>query len=137
MKRRVFLSYAHTGQDPDVVEPRMRRLVQEFKKHFIDAYCNLDDPVTKGFKNPGEYVAHALVELKKCDAVVAIKASAHKSEGQLMEIGAALAWEKPVWLLMHESARGKTYIDDPDISKQVKYWNTEDDLVAKIEELTQ
>ena len=125
-----FISYAWTGEDQKVVTQRMATVRDLLNKHNVAHYINLFDERTKSFTHPGEFVQ---------DAMIVVKSSARKSEGQLMEIGAALYEKKPVSLLLHESAADQTYIDDSLISDMVVSWNEsnlKESLLALLDELS-
>ena len=125
-----FISYAWTGEDKKVVTQRMATVRDVLNKHNVAHYINLFDERTKSFTHPGEFVQ---------DAMIVVKSSARKSEGQLMEIGAALYEKKPVSLLLHESAADQTYIDDSLISDMVVSWNEsnlKESLLALLDELS-
>lgn len=131
----VFLSFAYTGQDQAVIEQRMKKLYDMFTRVGIKTYCNLYDDNCKEFTLPGEFVCAAIEELKSCTKLVAIVASDHRSQGQLMEIGAAIALNLPVVTLMNESAKGSGYIEDPHISLETYYWHTDDQLLQSVNEM--
>lgn len=125
----VFLSFAYTGQDQSVIEQRMEKIYHIFTQAGIKVYCNLYDDNCNGFTLPGEFVCAAIEELKSCTKMVAIVASDHRSQGQLMEIGAAIAIGMPVVTLMNESAKGTGYIEDPHISSETQYWHNDEELL--------
>ncbi len=95
----------------------------------IKTYCNLYDDNCKNFTLPGEFVCTAIDELKECTKLVAIVASDHRSQGQLMEIGAAIALGMPVMTLMNVSAKGTGYIEDPHISSESQFWHDDEELL--------
>ena len=134
-----FISYAWTGEDQKVVTQRMATVRDLLNKHNVAHYINLFDERTKSFTHPGEFVQDAMDRIKECDAMIVVKSSARKSEGQLMEIGAALYEKNPVSLLLHESAADQTYIDDSLISDMVVSWNEsnlKESLLALLDELS-
>lgn len=102
----VFLSFAFTGQDQSVIEHRMKNIYKILVDGGIKTYCNLYGDNCKNFTLPGEFVCTAIDELKECTKLVAIVASDHRSQGQLMEIGAAIALGMPVMTFMNASAKG-------------------------------
>lgn len=125
----VFLSFAFTGQDQAVIEKRMEGIYKALQNAGIKAYCNLYDDNCKDFTLPGEYICAAIEELKGRTKLVAIVASDHRSQGQLMEIGAAIALGLPVITFMNESAKGTGYIEDPRISQVTSFWRTDVELL--------
>jgi hypothetical protein len=108
--QRIFLSYAWTGEDKAVVAERMRKLRGMFVSEGFDAYCNFDDPKTTHFTEPRQYLLAAIEELRACDVVLVVQASERRSEGLLIEVGAAMALGKQVVVAQHQSARGLSYL---------------------------
>jgi len=129
----VFCSYAFTGEDTATVQNRMKLVVAAFSTAGIRAYCNLDDPDVADFSTAKQYIDHALGVLKGMDVVCVIMTSERRSEGMLMEIGAAYAAGKPIILARHVSASGRTYIDT--LATTVFDWSTEDELLTGIQAL--
>lgn len=133
---KIFCSYAFTGLDPDQVVRHMRLVVDTLSAQGHTAYCHRFDPAYDDIQQQNDIKAifqKALAELAECDAVVAIIMSPHRSVGQLIEIGAALAQDKPVYLFEHESAAGSTYL--PQLLTKHFRWNTNDELVAALSSL--
>ncbi|MCA9328153.1 toll/interleukin-1 receptor domain-containing protein [Candidatus Saccharibacteria bacterium] len=133
--QKVFLSYAWTGEDQTTVQKRMESIVDILEAHEIPYYYNQLDSDTEKFTAPGQYVKHALEKLKDCGALMAVVSSERRSQGQLMEIGAALYAGLPVFVAMHQSATGTGYLEDQNLSDFSFTWSSEDDLLKGIEEL--
>lgn len=67
---------------------------------------------------------------------MAIIASGRKSEGQLMEIGATLAAHKPLYVFVHDSARGvSSHL--PKLATEVHTWLSDEDLASKVASIRQ
>lgn len=130
---KVFCSYAYTGEDESVVADRMRRVVDMLMEQKLGVYCIEFDVGAKHFTEPHQYVERALQQMQRCDAVYVVMTSARRSEGMLIEIGAALELKKPIILALHESARGKTYV--PEFADVMKTWKTDDELIVATKEL--
>lgn len=131
--RRVFCSYAYTGEDKTTVERRMNAVLDVFHAAGLETYCIMCDERTAGFTNPGQYIRLALREVKNSDVVFALKSSERRSEGQLLEIGAALALDIPVIYAQHESSIGNTYVDT--LAEHTFLWQNEGDLPHAIRAL--
>ena len=136
-KQKVFLSFAFTDHDPDIVVARMRKIVDVLAARDITAYCNEFDKRVKDFTQPGQYIKSALPEIAKNDVYLAIVTSDHRSIGQLMEFGVAKYLQKPVFLLQHSSAVGTTYLDDKLLSDSVHVWSTDDELLQIVQSLVE
>lgn len=135
--QKIFLSYAFNGHDPKIVVPRMKRLSSQLRESGYEVYLNLEDKRTEKFISPGDYAVDSLIRLKECDVLVVVKASQSHSEGMLIEIGAAMSAGMPIYLILHTSARGATYLDDPLISKSTLTWESEEELDDALKTLTQ
>lgn len=127
---KIFLSYAFTGEDKETVERRMRRIVDAFVKKGHTAYCNMFDEETKVFLTPREFVFDAVKKLRDYDTVIVINTSERRSEGVLIEVGAALALDKRIVVAQHKSSVNTTYL--PELSETTFIWEDEDELVDKL-----
>ncbi len=132
MKPKLFLSYAFTGEDKETVTNRMDKVRSLLRELGFNAYCNFDDPNVAGHTMPGQYIESAIKELKTRDVLIALIVSERRIQGQLMEIGAALALDKPVYSLIHTSAVQKGYVQDPTISTAWYEWSDERSLQEAI-----
>jgi nucleoside 2-deoxyribosyltransferase len=132
-KHKVFCSYALTGEDRATVAERLQLVAQMLKDAGIQAYCNLHDTTIKRPADPKRCIDAALKALKSCDVVFVIQASERRSEGMLIEIGAAYAAGKPIILARHQSAKGKTYLDQ--LAQKTVDWRTNQDLQRVLQEL--
>jgi hypothetical protein len=130
---KLFCAYAFTGEKLEEVTERMHVVVDTLTTHGHQAYCNLFDDYRQTLIGPKAICMYAFEMLKKHDAVVAIMASERRSEGQLMEIGAALALGKPVFLLQHKSAANTSYM--PELATKTAVWETLDDLAEALGKL--
>ncbi len=124
---RLFISYAWTGEDQATVETRMSAVVRALRDAGYDVYINLEDRDTKGFSTTGEYVTDAIQKMESCDAIIIIKTSERRSEGQLMEIGAAIAYGIPRVLCLKKGLNDTTYLDDPLLSASTISWGDDND----------
>ncbi len=127
---KIFCSFAQTGEDTRLVQERMERVVALLTSLGHEVYCILFDAERDKFQMNGEFLKLALGNIKQYDHVLAIVTSERRSEGMLMEIGAAIELGKPIYLLQHESSVGKTYL--PEIADKHKTWLDEDDLIQQL-----
>lgn len=95
-------------------------------------YCIAFDGETKGYTAPGQYVHRGLAMLPQCQTVLVLQTSPRRSEGMLMEIGAALALGMRVVVAQHSSAVGESYIADPTLVHDSCIWNTDEELIAAV-----
>lgn len=129
-KHKIFCSYAFTGEDKLKVEARMRRVVDLIEDCGHEAYCNLFDGVTDNYDNPRQFLRRAIDQMNECDKMLVIQTSPRRSEGMLIEIGAAIARDKSILLAQHQSAAGKSYL--PDLAKRTRTWQNESELDTAI-----
>lgn len=130
---KLFCAYAFTGENLEKVNERMRLVIDTLDQSGHEAYCNLFDEYRHTLVGPKPICMYAFETLKKYDALVAIVSSDRRSEGQLMEIGAAFALQKPVYLMQHQSAVGKSYV--PELAGETFVWNTNEELVEALKRL--
>lgn len=131
---KLFCSNAFTGEDFETVSRRMQLVVDALNSSGHEAYCPIFDPYKielqkrQATKKIFEY---AFQNLANCDGMVAIIASDRKSEGQLMEIGAMLAADKPFYLFVHESAsEAPSHLQN--LATKVFIWSSNEDLASKL-----
>jgi len=112
----------------------MECVVAALKESGHEVYCNLFDDGTIGFVDPDQFMHRALSILPGYDTVLVIQASSRRSEGLLMEVGAALALHKRIILAQHESSIGHTYL--PTLADETLIWRTGDELCDIARKLT-
>lgn len=134
---KAFVSYAFTGEDETVLTARLRNIKKVFDKLHINSYINMFSPgysdLVERNATGGEYMCSALPDLQTSDVVLVLNTSPRRSEGMLMEIGAALAWGKKIILAQHASSVGETYL--PTLAKETFVWQSDEDLLQKVEQL--
>jgi nucleoside 2-deoxyribosyltransferase len=128
---KIFLAYAFTGEDVNVVTARMKMAVNTLNTHGHEAYCNMFDPAARESQQQNDVKVifqKAFDAINRNEAVVAIFTSPSKSVGQIMEIGVAISKGKPVYLFEHTSAKGSTYLQK--VAVKTYEWATESELEA-------
>lgn len=134
--KKIFVSFSWTDTEQQMVKSIVSTVADKLRVAGHDVYVNLEDKDVADDWQPGQYVAEAINKLKSCEVLLALKITKSRSEGQLMEIGAAIALGIPVVLCMQFEADEHTYLDDPNISNQVLMWEDTDDLLQKLGEIT-
>lgn len=133
---KVFVSYAFTGEDFDSLRKRLSDIRTLFEEMGLDYYINTFAPEWRGMMDRGatggEFLDFALESMKISDIVLVLNSSERRSEGTLMEIGAAVAMGKKIILAQHQSSVGKTYT--PTVADESFVWQTEEDLLQKIKD---
>lgn len=127
---KLFCSNAVTGEDNSEVASRMRLVVDTLTAAGHDAYCPVFDTHQTELVGRDDIKAVLLYDfenIRSCDGVVVVVSSPRKSEGQLMEVGAALAAGQPIYLLWHASADGNSS-HLPKIATKVFRWQTDSEL---------
>lgn len=134
---KLFCSNAFTGEDAETVTERMQLVVDSLNSAGHDAYCPIFDPHKIELQKNNDTKAifeYAFRNLSQCDGMVAIITSDRKSEGQLMEIGAILAANKPLYVLLHESAVS-TPSHLPKLATKTLTWLSDDELAIQLSNL--
>lgn len=130
---KLFCSYAYTGEDVDVITNRMQMVVDTLKQNGHEVYCPLFDELVAPLQEANDVKSifkHAFEGIHRQEGMVVIISSERRSEGQLMEIGAALAQNKPVYLMQHDSAVTTSYL--PKLVSETYVWETNDDLKKQL-----
>ena len=105
---RIFCANSFTNEDFTTVSNRMRLVVDTLNKSGHEAYCPVFDPHKIALQEKNEtkkIFEYSFKNIAERDALVAIISSKNKSEGMLMEIGAALSKNKPVYVFVHKSLK--------------------------------
>lgn len=114
---------------------RMRGVVAALEQVGCAVYCNLFDPAWPSYHTPGEFIRRALSVLPQYDMVLVVQASPRRSEGMLMEVGAALALGKPIALAQHHSVDQQSYLSDQLIAMRTEVWRNEAELPVMVQRL--
>jgi hypothetical protein len=131
---KIFCSYAYTGKDADSVNKLMRLVVETLEASGHAVYCaRFEESMARHHANNDMkgIFDDAFKHLATSDVMAAIITSPDRSVGQLMEIGAALSQNKPVYLFEHKSSAGSTYL--PKLAAKHFQWETEADLKAALQ----
>ncbi len=131
---KIFVSYALTGEDFDVLSKRLSDIRTVFEELGVGYYINTFAPEWQSMMDRkatgGEFLYVALKSMKTCDVVLVINSSDRRSEGMLMEMGAAVATGKKIVLAQHQSSVGKTYL--PTVADDTFVWQHKFELIEKI-----
>jgi nucleoside 2-deoxyribosyltransferase len=129
--KRYFVAYRFSGEPKEVLEERLGLVVEALRKAGIDAYCNFFDQheIDKHNLNAREVMKKAFAQIDERDGLFVLIASDDKSEGQLIEVGYALAKGKHIISAIQEDV--KTYVDS--LVHQAINWNKLDDLKTQLE----
>lgn len=127
---KIFCSYAYTGEDEIVLENRLRLMVDELERLGHDVYCFHFSGSQRPGIQPKEAILEALSRLQDYDALFVMLASERRSEGLLIEVGAAISQGKKLFIAQHASAVGKTYL--PDLAEYSYVWSNEAELTQGI-----
>lgn len=128
---KVFVSYAFTGEDHAVLQERLSGLRDVFNELGLDFYINIFAADWQAMMDrnatSAEFLKDALRDMKTSDVALIIQSSERRSEGMLIEIGAAFAMGKKIVLAQHVSCVGKTYL--PTIANHTFLWNDNAELL--------
>lgn len=131
---RAFVSYRHTGAEADTTTAMLEVVRKVLSKKGI-AVSNVFFDVRKGdlpVKSPGELMVEAFGMLSRSDFVLALQLSEERSEGMLMEVGYALAKQRPVVVATRANVR-ETYL--PSMAAYDFRWENLDQLEEKLSQI--
>jgi nucleoside 2-deoxyribosyltransferase len=132
--RKYFVAYRFTGENPKELKKSLSAIVEALGKVDIEAYCNIFDQHEYDVQSlkPKQIMEKAFAKIDESDGLFVLITSENKSEGQLIEVGYALAKGKNIVAAVHEGVA--TYV--PDMANLAIKWNEPEDLRTKLEALT-
>lgn len=136
---KVFVSYAFTGEEEAALAERLHAIKGVLESLAVDYYINIYDPdyreMVENNVTPDVYLEAAFKSLKSSDVVLVINTSERRSEGMLMEVGAAKILNKKIIIAQHKTSVGKTYL--PDVADETFVWSSEVELLNSVRESIQ
>jgi nucleoside 2-deoxyribosyltransferase len=97
---KIFIAYKFTGEDINELRQTLSEICGVLHDSGYSTYCSIEQEDT--FQKQGhthqQIIKSALNELSSSDALLAYVNSSSRSEGQLMELGYAMAKDKPIIL---------------------------------------
>ncbi len=98
LDKKYFIAYRHTGENIDELEQRIRVVETALATKDIKAYATLfdEEQFEKNQTTAGQIMEKAFQKIAAMDGLFVLIMKGEKSEGQLMELGYALALKKPV-----------------------------------------
>ncbi len=131
--KRFFIAYRHTGENLMELEQRLNKIEIALATHKIKAYATLseEEEFVKDRYSAGQIMERAFQKIASMDGLFVLIHSNDKSEGQLMEVGYAIAIKKPIIVAYQQDV--KTYV--PELANKSVAYKDIDDLVQKIKEL--
>lgn len=129
--KRYFIAYRHTGEDLMELEQRLGKIEMALATHKIKSYATLseEEEFVKDEYTAGQIMERAFQKIASMDGLFVLINGSEKSEGQLMEVGYAIAMKKPVIVAHQKDA--KTYV--PELATQSIEYTDINDLVQKIQ----
>ncbi len=131
--KKYFIAYRHTGEDLMELEKRISTIEIALASKGIKSYATLSEEGEFQENNitAGQIMDRAFQKISAMDGLFVLIAGSEKSEGQLMEIGFALALKKPVIVARQKDA--KTYVHE--LTNLSFEYSDLADLSKKIQEL--
>lgn len=131
----IQLSYPFTGEDKAALQSLLMCTTQALTASGIQVQClaldfGSDQPERA---TPRAAMLAAFAQIDRVDGLLVLQTSPRRSEGMLMEVGYALAQNKPVVVAAHESAR-PSYL--PDMAVHAFVWRNESDLAQQLARVT-
>ena len=129
-----FLAYRFSGESQDVLHERLSLVVEALKNAGIDAYCNFFDNHIMDSKNLSkrQIIDKAFKKIDESDGLFVLIASNDKSEGQLFEVGYAIAKSKNIIAAIQQDV--DTHVSD--LANNVIRWNDLNDLSKKLKDIS-
>ncbi len=131
MKKNFFIAYKFSGEDMMTLSRRIRTVQEALATHGIKAYATLAEE--ERFKEKQLTIKQifdlAFQKINAADGLFVLQAGNERSEGQLVEIGYALAKNKPIIVArklgvksyIHEFASHDIlYTDLADLSRKIQ-----------------
>jgi len=131
--RTFFIAYRHTGEDLLELEQRLSKVQMALMTHKIKGYATLsEEEAFVGSKlTPGQIMERAFQKVAAMDGLFVLIMNNEKSEGQLMEVGYALALKKTIVVAYQRDA--KTYVHE--LATHAIVFEDMNDLAKQIAEL--
>lgn len=128
---KTFVAYRSTGEDPAALAALLMTVKQAFAFRNIDAYCShfFKQEFEQKDYSKREALLHAYSVIESSGFLFVLLASSEKSEGMLLEIGYAMAKDKPIVLAVREGVEGTML---PHLLVHSFVWSDELDLARKI-----
>lgn len=128
-----FIAYRHTGEDILELEQRISAIDMALAAKGIKSYATLSEETDfqKNNVSAGNIMERAFQKISAMDGLFVLIASSEKSEGQLMEVGFALALKKPVIVAYLKGVN--TYVHE--LTNLSFEYSDMADLTNKIQEL--
>ena len=110
--RNYFIAYRHTGEDIQQLEERIRTIEAALATHNIKIYATLFDQTAfnQNHVPAGRIMEVAFQKIAAMDGLFVLIMNNDKSEGQLIEVGYAIASKKPVIVAYQKDSN--TYVNE-------------------------
>lgn len=130
--KRYFIAYRHTGENMLELEQRLSRVEIALAAHNIKSYATLseEDEFVRSKATAGQIMEKAFQKIAAMDGLFVLINGDEKSEGQLMEVGYALALKKPIIVAVKSGI--ESYV--PELASTKIVYQDLDDLTKKLKE---
>jgi len=131
---KIFISYRFTGENLDTISDYLDCIkdILEKKGHSVFSSFWEEDTFKKNNFTRKQLLDYVFQEIDKADACFVFVRSSRKSEGLLLEVGYALAKNKPLALIIKEDVE-TVFLKD--IAKSVIKYNNLSDLKTKLNKI--
>lgn len=104
---RFYIAYRYTGEDPAILRDELADIENVIKASGHDVFCSIsrEKYFLENKFTPRQVIDYSLNELQQSDVLLAYIKSPEKSEGMILEIGFAIAKQKPVYVLIKEGIK--------------------------------
>lgn len=128
-REKVFISYKLTGNNKNEVYDDILKITSCCSEVGLETYASILEleKISKKYKEPREIFKYVIDKLKNSDIVLIYLNSNKKSEGILLEVGYAMAYNKPVILLKKQGV--KSYFVESIANKVINYKSEESKII--------
>lgn len=129
--KKIFLSYKFTGEDINGLNKTVGKIISTLRSIGYEVFCTLEDEswFQENKKTNREIIERAFQYLNKSDITLVFVHSNEKSEGMMIEIGYAIAKNKPIILALQRGIK-TTFLAE--MAKSVIEFDSIDDLCDKL-----
>lgn len=134
---RCVISYKYSGADKKRLNQLLSSVANALEELGQEYFC-LEFVREEVIAEAGEYSEHimlkrALAEIDTCDYLLVVYDQQEKSAGMLMEIGYAIAKNKPVYMLINNNV-APGYVQD--MADAIASYNCVEDIKSSVDRLT-
>ncbi len=132
--KKIFISYKFTDEVLSELQENMAKISKSFRDKGHSIFCSIEseEMYQKNKYTVAQMMSHALSELSNSDAMFVYNSSDQRSEGMLIEMGYALAKNKPIILA---AKKGININSSKGIATTLVEFDSLEDLLIQIKDI--